>query len=344
MHYEMIDPYKYETDTNKILEYANSDPRDFTYVGVGSAGCRLTDQGDQIIPKKFLVDDVINNTHKTIRVIHFDSRFKLELDPEWLNNYFKSNRWSVKTPLEFVLDESEGLYIWRTTDFRIEIIFVFSYFNLSNAHPFLAELIKATLNYHNMLIFQPFIGLECIDIAKHYYRMFDRSKEYRNRILFDVTYNNQCGCFTDLEKYGPEYDAAGNFINYTLYDEAEMLSLIGSPECNERMNQLIKTHFIKKYKKIVNDIHVNYRRKVRGLEDEMYDDPEFGYTRATPADEIMAILQGNIRPILAIFDRLKVFNEKSEELPKLLGDYKSYDMYSWLGKALNVVDNVVESV
>jgi hypothetical protein len=339
MHSEMIDPSKYEATTNKILEYANSDPR-FTYVGVGTAGCELTDQRDQIIPKKFLVDDVINKTHEPIRVIHFDSRFTIE----WLNDYFKSNRWSVKVPLEFVYDFSEGLHIWRTTDFRIEIIFVFSYFNLSNAHPFLAELIKATLNYHNMLVFQPFIGLECIDIAKHYYNRFGRSKEFRNRILFDVTYNNQCGCFTDLEKYGPEYDAEGNFINYTLYDEAEMLSLIGSPECNERMNQLIKTHFIKKYKKIVNDIHVNYRRKVRGLEDEMIDDPEFGYTKATPPDEIMAILQGNIRPILAIFDRLKVFNEKSIELPKLLGDYKSYDIYSWLGKALNVVDNVVESV
>ena len=337
----MIHPYKYEEITNKILEYANSDPR-FTYIGIGAAGCELTDQRDQILPKKFLVDDIINNTNKTVRVIHFDSRFKL--DSEWLPNYFKSNRWTVKTPLEFVLDESDGLHIWRTTDFRIEIIFVFSYFNFSNTHPFLGELIKAALNYNNMLVFQPFIGLECNDIARYYYKMFDRSKEYRNRILFDVTYNNQCGCFTDLEKHGPEYDAAGNFINYTLYDEKEMINLIGSPECNERMHKLIITHFIKKYKKIVNDIHVNYRRKVRGMEDEMYDDPEFGYTKATPADEIMAILQDNIQPILAILDRLKVLNEKSAELPKLLNDYKSYDLYTWLGKALNVVNNVEDEV
>ena len=339
MNYETIDNDQYDTITDKILEYANSDPR-FTYVGVGTAGCELTDQRDQILPKKLLIDDVINNTDKTIRVIHFDSRFKL--DPEWLPNYFKSNRWTVKTPLDFVLDESDGLHIWRTTDFRIEIIFVFSYFNLSNQHPFLFELIKATLNWHNMLVFQPFIGMQCNDISKFYFKRFGNSNEFRNRILFDVSYDNQCGCFTDMEKYGPEYDKDGNFINYTLYDEAEMLSLIGSPECNVKMNQLIKTHFIKKYKKIINDIHLSYRRKVRGLEAEMFDDPEFGYTISTPADDIMAILQGNIKPILAIFDRLKVFNEKSEELPKLLDDYKSYDMYSWLGKVLNVVDNIPE--
>jgi hypothetical protein len=340
MNNEMSYEAQYETNTNKIIEYAHSDPREFTYVGVGTAGCELTDQRDQILPKKFLIDDVINNTHKTIRIIHFDSRFTLE----WLNDYFKSNRWTVKTPLEFVYDFSEGLHIWRTTDFRIEIIFVFSYFNLSNDHPFLFELIKATLSYHNMLVFQPFIGLQCNDISKFYFKRFGNSNEFRNRILFDISYDNQCGCFTDMVKYAPEYDKDGNFYNYTLINEGEMIGLIDSPDCNARISQLIKTHFVKKYKKIINDIHVNYRRKVRGLEDEMYDDPEFGYTKGTPADEIMAILQGNIRPIIPILDRLKILNEKSAELPKLLGDYKSYDLYSWLGKALNVVDNVVESV
>jgi hypothetical protein len=320
----------FDTILNYVHNYVNSNPRDYTYIGIGSFPHipidKLTNSNDQIIPK-FLVD-VINNTDQTIRIIHIDPQLKN--DPEKIKQYFSFARWETSSPLEFHFNDNDGFHMWLTTDFRIEVIFLAdSFYHTNNYNPksndwFLEKMINTTLKYDSHMVVQEYTGNELIHIFKNFYEKASNKELFKKKILFDVSYNNDCSCMTDLNKYEPFYDDFLDFHNFLLYDESDMLKIIG---INPKLDNVVKVYFLKKYKKILNDIHVDYRRRVKG------DGHLFGHSKyndKTSPDEIMSILQSELSEIIKIFDCLKIVTpEIHEKIKTLFEKYVEYDVYDW---------------
>ena len=119
-----------------LLDYINSNPRDLTYIGIGSCPHvsldKLDDKSDQVMPK--FITDVIKNTNKTIRIINFDPMFASKIN--FLHSYFNSNRWQFDPTINFVYDHSDQFHIWRSTDHRIEIFMIDDVFNHKYYHQF----------------------------------------------------------------------------------------------------------------------------------------------------------------------------------------------------------------
>ena len=128
---------------------------------------------------------------------------------------------------------------------------------------------------------------------------------------------------TDMVKYKPLYDSKGDFINFLLYSEEENIKLIG---LNERLNELIKAHFIKKYLEVINK-QVDYRRRLKG--DTVFF-PCRAYNDSSTPDEIMMYLQSQIRPLIEIFDMLGMLSSRKKGMAwNLIEQYRAFDIYEW---------------
>ena len=283
-------------DMNHILR---QEPRDFTYIGIGSCPQReLNDETDQILPV-FLQE--LKST--SIRAIHFDPMFKMDE----MDAYFKTKNIPRKSETTW----SNG---------SIEII-------LSKEpiyHPehdwFLKEMVDKVLEAGGRLVVQEFTGRELSDTCKLIYTSILSKNIFRKKILFDITYGEACHCVTNMTKYKPLYDAEGNFYNFTLYSLKEMIGYIG---ISKQIDAIIYSYFYKEYKTILNDMHVNYRRNLMKMDNATGEDP----------DEIMVSLQHKLKSFFPILRAL--VNLKEVELCALFDNYRVYDIYKWY----NLVNN-----
>jgi len=294
----------------EILKYCRDQPRDYTYLGVGSKNRyddleKFTSEIDQILPP--FLNTLVG---KTIRVIHFDEEFSK--NPDFLQEYFNSKG--------FVPD---GYYMWRTPDFKIEVII--KPVNLTDIN-FYQKIVNQTVEMRTQLVVQEYTGRELIDRFKTIYLNANPTvKAYiRDNILFDFTYGTACNCETPMLEYYPIVDNYGKFYNFTLYRESEIPSLIG---LHPKIDKLIEICINKKLSSEINNHHVNYRKAIRG---EPFLFPTHHYPMNASPDEIMNLLLKNVSEMLNNLQRLgKLTVEKKELFDRYSKNYKNIDMYKW---------------
>lgn len=298
-----------------ILELASTQPKDLTYVGIGSCPHdtidKITDAWDQVYP--VFIREV--DPKKTLRLIHFDPQFTLGTTTE----YFK-----MKIP-DLSLTTTNQYWVWSNS--RMEIIIskepIYHKSRFSNSPEssdwFLRELSLGILKTGGQLVVQEFTGQELSDTFKSIYSTVyeDQKRLFKKRILFDITYGEACHCMTDMTKYKPLKMSNGDFYNFLLYSRDEMNSIIGH---SKKTDAIIYHYFYKEYAEILDGLHLIYRRNTNKADNATDEDP----------DEVMALLQRKLTELLPIFKALDTFSaEKEASLKLLFTTYREHNMYKW---------------
>ena len=294
-----------------ILEYCNANTRDYTYIGIGSKNRysdldKFTDEIDQILPC------FLEKVTCTIRVIHFDPFFAPEYDNGFLNMYFEAKGFSK-------VDQ----YLWVTPDHRIEVLIIPQKFDEDD---FLYKMIEQAIKYSSKLIVQKYTGQHLVPQFKGLYGLFSKEHKHyiRNNVLFDITYGTDCHCMTNMKTHAPMTDPSGNFYNFVLYDEQEILNSIG---LHPKMDEFITKYFRSKLSEILNENHVNYRKATRG-EPLMF--PSTKYPSHALPQAIMNYLLSEVKSILNILDRLNVVTDDQMQIYNIYStNYMEIDMYKW---------------
>jgi len=294
-----------------ILEYCNANTRDYTYIGIGSKNRysdlkMFTPEIDQILPC------FLETVTGTIRVIHFDPYFAPEHDNGFLMKYFKAKGFHKSDD-----------YIWLTSDHRIEVLIIPQMFDDKN---FLYKMTEQAIKYSTKLVVQKYTGQELVAEFKGMYGWFstEHKKYIRNNVLFDITYGSNCHCMTNMKEHGPMVDKNGNFYNFVLYDEEEILNSIG---LLPKMDRFIEQHYTAKMAKILNEHHVNYRRAIRG-EPLMF--PSTKYPSDALPQVIMNYLLYEVNLILKILGKLGAVTDEKKQIFSIYStNYMEIDMYKW---------------
>ena len=309
---------------HELENFIRANPRN-TYFGIGSAPHNeelITREikWDQIMPV-FLQEEFQKNTEPW-RIIHFDPCYEKKI--EFLKNYFTKK-------FNLIYDNSEGYHMWRSSDHRIEVLIFDRYFYHKNPHQtedddwFLHKLNENIIASNTKLIVQEYTGHDLKNISGHLFRMSSNPEKYKKKILYDVTYGEDCHCMTDLSKYKPFYDRDGNFINIALFNEIDLLNVSG---INKEIDDIIKKHFIKKLKKIVNDDHVNYRRSLLNIGGNLFQTHR--YNDYSSPEKIMKSLQDEIMEIIPILNRFQFMTPNKERvLDIIMTRYREIDPYKW---------------
>jgi len=305
--------------------------RDLTYVGVGSAIHDLpgmTDKTDQIIPL-FVKEMMCDN--KKITAIHFDPMFKFDV----MEEYFKKH---------YPMAEMRHLgYAWYWNFGLMEVYILPMAFEHKSRDPedhdvdFMDALINRVLqSATGRLVFQQYTGYDPVATFKDLYAVTKRPADFKDRILFDVSYGSDTGCCTDMSRWKPIIAPHGGYMNFLLYDTYEMCSIIGfRPD----VDTLIYGYFKKEYIQLVNDNHVNYRRRLRG--DDCMFTVGLPYPANADPDVIMRYLIGEINKKMDIFRRLGYLSSENEiKLAELLLSYKpsqGVNVYDWYSAMTKIV-------
>ena len=309
----------------------------FTYVGIGSCPhahtlAEYTDDWNQILP--VFVRDVLETTELPVRILHFDPAFEYHSDRiEFLKSYFES------TSLSFIYNSETSTW----SNDRMSITICGKAFTHTDRHTseeesddwFLEELATYCILQDSKLVVQEFTGRDLDQVFKTAFNKSPTKKKFKNLILFDITYGTNSSCSTTLSNYKPFYDVRGNFCNLLLYTSDELKRYIGT---DPRIDEYVKRYFTKQYEKILNNYHVDYRRRTRGeanlFKNELYND-------GSEPEYIMELLEGELCTLMPVFRDLKVTNrEKESQLFTLFETYKSFkgnDMYKWYDLAKSII-------
>ena len=309
----------------------------YVYVGIGSCPhaktlADYTDSWNQILP--VFVQDILSLRSLPIRILHFDPAFGYHKDRvDFIRDYFES------TTLDLVHDPATNTW----SNERISIMLSDKAFTHTDQHMtaensddwFLEELAAHCMSVDTKLVVQEFTGRDLDVVLKTAYRKSPLQKKFKNTILFDITYGTASSCSTDLTQYKPFYDTRGNFYNLLLYTPDELKRYIG---IDPRIDMYIKKYFTKQYETILNNYHVDYRRRTRGepclFKNELYTD-------VSEPEYIMELLEAELCAVIPVFQQLKVVtSEKLSVLSSLFENYKAYvgnDMYKWYSLAKDVI-------
>jgi hypothetical protein len=288
---------------NNLFEHIIDNPVEFTYFGIGTMFRtheleKITLELDQVFPC-FL------NQHERTRAIHFDPLFK--------------QHWNLIS--EYFI--SKGFYkakkdnTWISHNGKREFIMIAE--ELEHSIQFFKELATACLP--NKLVIQDFSGRFLNDMCiQVYYAMSPQQRDlYKRNVLIDITYGD-ASCMTNMEKTFPIYDSEGDFVNFLLIQSSELVSYINQ---NPKLDILIKQVFKKEYKKILNEEHTNYRRRMQGLTC-LFSRSE--YHSMTDPETVFSVLIEKLNKCVYI---LKQLGFPEEKYINLIKDYKNYDMHKW---------------
>jgi hypothetical protein len=286
------------------FEYMRKNPVELTYLGIGSVfRCfdldKLTPELDQVYPV------FLREFRGSFRAIHYDPRFAECWN--FLDVYFSS----------FGLKRS-GDNVWMSEDMTRQFV-IYSEMR-DHDQDYFHELSEICMR-NGKLIVQEYTGKFLNDLFLQTYYSFspaDRSI-FRRRVTFDMT----CGdasCMTDMSKTFPMIDSHGDFLNFMLIPPHDLHSYINK---NERLDNLIQTYYRKEYKKILNEEHTNYRRRING---DPCLFPRQEYTNLADACDIFEVLTKKLDKAI---QPLKNFGFPVEKYNELILNYRNYDMYKW---------------
>jgi len=337
---QIEDTYKQnEQVLQTVYIHSSLNPKDLTHIAIGSCPrhaevAKFTPEMDQLMPT-FIMKE-IESTSKSIRIIHIDMLTLPHLT--FLHEYFAS---FAPKGIRFRHNISNEMNIWTSDDNRIEVIFLFinirhrrDYYGDPTDIWFLENMIELTLNKKSQFILMEYSGIDPIDVAKCLFNKSNHKSLFLNHILFDITYGTtHCYCAVDMTQYFPMYKSDGNFYNFLLYNNQEMLDLIGT---DDKINNILKIYFQKEYKFILDYHHQNYRRKVSG-DTLAYQFPE--YNESTPPDQIMQIIIDKLNQVIIIFDIFGLSNDdKNNRIKDLFTNYRTVDKYKWWTQMSHMFD------
>ena len=285
---------------NTVLNIV-SEPK-YTYFAIGSMfrklDLNLSPELDQVYPT-FLKEK------ESFTAIHFDPRFADHW--EFTDSYFASKGF-VKIGNQYVLGKKEFYIFAESMDHDVE---------------FFHALCKPFVENHRKLIVQEFTGNLLNDLFLQVYYSFpqERRKIFRNVVLFDMTSGN-ASCMTDMSTTFPMVDKLGHFLNFMLIPPNELEDLINY---DPKLDVLIEEVYKKEYKKILNEEHTNYRRRMNG---DICLFPKAEYGMAEDPIVIMEVMLNKLAQIVRIRKRFGFDDTKFYEL---VDTYKNYDMYKWYG-------------
>ena len=300
---------------------------DLTYVGVGSAIHDLPgldNKSDQILPL-FIKEMLSSGTR--VSAIHFDPMFNIDVMKEYFNRYPDAE-----------LSHLGFAWHWKVKSAEIYILpYAFEHKGPDSDVDFLEALIHRVLNSRKgQLVFQQYTGYDPVATFKALYASSRIPSDFKDRVLFDVSYGADTGCCTDLTRWRPIYTPHGGFMNFLLYDMDEMTSIIGfRPD----VDKLIFDYFKKDFIKTVNDNHVNYRRRCK--EDTCLFTAGMPYGELADPEVIMQYLKTEIYRYVEIFKRLGMLTPENEvKLAELMLRYKAADgvnVYDWYSAVTKIV-------
>ena len=308
--------------------------KQYTYVGIGSAiNClleQLNERNDQIVP--VFIRNLLAEK-KSVFSIHFDPFFRLDV----MKEYFKERH----SMMEF----KDLGFAWLFSCIGHTVLICPKAFehkqidcDVGSDDLFLMELIRHCIASNSKMILQEYTGFDTVCILKKVFAEFKdkwgfkKNILFKENILFDISYGADCGCQTDLTKYGPLTKRNGDFYNFLLYTEAELMSVIGK---DPMMDTLIYGYFKKKWVQVLNDNHVNYRRRLKG--DDCLFRSDVYHTNAMPSI-IMEYLQNQLVQMMVIFHRLgSIDDAKEKEFNALLDGFAEWDVYKWYSAVNQIV-------
>jgi hypothetical protein len=308
-----------QSHLNEILQQWLPVNKQYTYVGIGSAiNCsleQLNEKNDQIVP--VFIRNLLAEKNSVFS-IHFDPFFRLDVMKEYFKERFPK------------MDFKDLGFAWLFFCFGHTILICPKAFehkqidiDVGSDDLFLSALISKTLQSDSRMILQEYTGFDTVCILKKMFTQSNDKRKFKENILFDISYGADCGCQTDLTRYGPLVKRNGNFYNFLLYDESELLAVIGK---DPMMDTLIYSYFKKKWIQVLNDNHVNYRRRLKG-EDCLFRSNIYDVT-ASPSI-IMEYLQNQLVQMMVIFHRLGSTDTKEKEFNALLDGFAEWDVYKW---------------
>lgn len=310
---------------------------DYTYFGIGTYphSVPITMTTDQIIPA-FLRDEIEENPHARYQLIHYD--------PCFLNNLVIS---------EYMAASSYGFihqspYHWKTLSVPFIDVKVNPYeFNYErNYSPDGDTLVSLIMNVlqtddsHTIdrkakLVVQDFTGMNIESLALHIYDEVppQMKDQFRKQILFDITYGTDWGCQTNMTKYQPLLDVSNDFFNPMLMSVQEQIKIVGQ---NRFLDKILLTRAVKQWKILLNDYHVDYRKRLRGeaviKTCELYDD------ESEPA-LIMDILISKLTALFYLLAKLNpIIKYKEIRFNELYEQYIEMDVYKWYSEMNSIVN------
>jgi hypothetical protein len=320
----------FETLLHRVIQY----PKTFLYFGVGSCPHvrtveELTPKWDQLLP--CFVRDIYQSKASRIQVLHVDPQFSTHRD--FLNAYFAKNLPNS------VFYEDGSLMIWESE--RIQVICAATHFyhpntyNQENHIWFLDALTEESLVNGFKMVYQEYTGQEIKHLFLNLYNSCDENlqRRFRRQILFDVSYGTDTGCMTDMEKNKPFYEPNGDFLNLQLYSEMELFDRINT---HPAVNEVIFKNLVRKYRTLLNDIHVDYRRKMNG--DSLFHPDVYGYGNDSSPQDILESLEHELFKIVPQLQKLGLMNEETkEQLRSYFEQATTMDRYKWYDQVFKLV-------
>jgi hypothetical protein len=321
----------YET----LLQFVSQYPKSFLYFGVGScphvsSPDKLEPKYDQLLPC-FVRDIYQNKPSSRVQVLHVDPAFAGEKD--FLKAYF-----AIHLPDACFYKQNE-IMIWESA--RMQVIIAPIRFSHPNSYDkedstwFLDSLTEEAIVDGFQMVYQEFTGQEMKPLFLKVYETYDTNlqQRFRRQVLFDVSYGTGTGCSTDMVKFKPFYERDGSFMNLQLYTQDELLQRINT---HPAINEILFKTSIANYRKIINEIHVDYRRKQNG--DPLFHPNVYGYTDSSSPIEIMECLRNELYQIIPQLQKLGAFpSDAMEKLERYFEQTHTIDRYKWYELVFNLV-------
>jgi len=324
-----------------LNEHFETNPKDLLYFGIGTFPRiqkieQFTKDVDQIIP--LFLDKEIKTTKNTIRILLIDPAFDTCMP--FLHKYFDNS------PYNFYYDNSSQFNIWISSDFRIEIIVISMHMrntgsigwqynqvnteNIRKIHDdFINKLCTISVNNKNKLIIQDYSGAETSTLFKRLYEISSRKSEFKNNILFDITYGD-AHCSIDLINEEPIYDPSGNFINLMLMSVDELRPLFNY---HPKVKKTVSDYYIKEYSKVKDQIPVDIRRKLlieSGNSNMGFNFLKYPYTLDSSFETILEILKQELNKIIPILIETGIMSVEKQNYiySELLNNFNEYKVIS----------------
>lgn len=306
---------------DEVLEFTQTHFREITYLGIGSCPDekmtleQYTDDKNQLFPR-FMQ----KYSKENIRLIHIDPAFS---NLDFTDKYFKS--------LGFEPIIGWNYLLWKTKYHRVEVLVLPISITPEERDEFCTKLSMQINEKDNKLMIQEYTGRDLVPSFRHFLK--NRSEEFRKNIIWDVTLGTQCHCNTPLSKYPKFFNPDGSIFNFWTYSTYELSEFIGK---DPELDHLIKSEYLKIYKKTVMSHHLNYRRKLQNqfiLNDTgMYDDS------AKPR-EIMQVLLSEIDFTVHLLNKFGLkTDEEMNKYTYTLTNYEKYDVYKWYSDVISFFD------
>jgi len=320
----------YET----LLSLVNQSPKSFFYFGVGSCPHVRTPQElqpkyDQLLP--CFVKDIAQNKNEKIQLLHIDPQFANYL--EFLHAYF-----AIHLP-DAIFCATDNIYIWETK--QIQVICAATRFEHPTANTqenhewFLDALTDEALVHGFRMVYQEYTGVETKKLFHDFYKICDENlkRRFRGLILFDVSYGNDIGCSTDMTKYKPIYEANGLFLNLQLLSNEELLEKV---DVHPSIQEILRQNLLKDYRQTLNEIHVDYRRKMNG--DPVFCPTIHGYDTSSTPSEIMRVLEKKLFKLVPLLQKVGLLSvQGTQKLRDLFLEYETIDRYKWYQYTFDLV-------